>query len=189
MTALAQSLVLASVPVPDAFEARTNATFEALMWALSRPGTVQTLPAPGMKGLVEALVDRECKVFCDDADLSDFVAFTGAALMPAAAADHAFMGLDRAEGLKNLEQIPVGSALYPDDGATVVAFARFGEGQKLRLTGPGIETSVEITLGGLVPGLWALRAARSRYPAGFDVFFICGTSVIGLPRSTLIEVL
>ena len=189
MTALAQSLVPALVPVPDAFEARTNATFEALMWALSRPGTVQTLPAPGMKGLVEALVDRECKVFCDDADLSDFVAFTGAALMPAAAADHAFMGLDRAEGLKNLEQIPVGSALYPDDGATVVAFARFGEGQKLRLTGPGIETSVEITLGGLVPGLWALRAARSRYPAGFDVFFICGTSVIGLPRSTLIEVL
>ncbi len=189
MTALAQSLVPASVPVPDAFEARTNATFEALMWALSRPGTVQTLPAPGMKGLVEALVDRECKVFCDDADLSDFVAFTGAALMPAAAADHAFMGLDRAEGLKNLEQIPVGSALYPDDGATVVAFARFGEGQKLRLTGPGIEISVEITLGGLVPGLWALRAARSRYPAGFDMFFICGTSVIGLPRSTLIEVL
>ena len=141
MAALSQNLVPASVPVPDAFEARTNATFDALMWALSRPGTVQTLPAPGMTGLVEALADRECKVFCDDADLSDFVAFTGATLVPAAAADHAFLGLDRAEGLKNLEQIPVGSALYPDDGATVVAFARFGEGQRLRLCWPSTFTT------------------------------------------------
>lgn len=42
---------LATVPVPDAFEVRTNATFEALLWALSRPGTLQDLPAPGMAEL------------------------------------------------------------------------------------------------------------------------------------------
>lgn len=181
--------VLASVPVPDAFEARTNATFEALMWALSRPGTMQSLPAPGMDGIAEALVDRECRVFCDDAALAGKVASFGAALVPAAQADHGFLSLADTNGLALLAEVPTGSALYPDAGATVVATARFGTGPTLRLTGPGIETFTDISLGGLAAGLWSLRAARCRYPSGFDLFLICGASVIGLPRSTTIEVL
>jgi alpha-D-ribose 1-methylphosphonate 5-triphosphate synthase subunit PhnH len=70
---------LAAVPVPDAFETRTNATFEALMWALARPGTVQTLPAPGLAGIADALIDRECRVFCNDPDLARHLASLGAA--------------------------------------------------------------------------------------------------------------
>jgi alpha-D-ribose 1-methylphosphonate 5-triphosphate synthase subunit PhnH len=66
--------------------------------------------------------------------------------------------------------------------------ASFGQGQRLRLTGPGIETHTDIALSG-IPGIWALRAARCRYPAGFDLFLICGATVMGLPRSTQIEVL
>ncbi|MDP1668676.1 phosphonate C-P lyase system protein PhnH [Phaeovulum sp.] len=162
----------AAQPLPDAFETRTNATFEALMWALSRPGTAQTLPAPGAGGVVEALIDRECRVYCDDPALGDLVSATGAALVDAARADHAFLSLVDASGLQALDQIPVGSALYPDAGATVVAQARLGEGQRLRLTGPGIETAAEIRLDGLPPGLWTLRAARCRYPAGFDLFLV-----------------
>jgi alpha-D-ribose 1-methylphosphonate 5-triphosphate synthase subunit PhnH len=34
-----------------------------------------------------------------------------------------------------------------------------------------------------------MRTALCRYPAGFDLFLICGAQVIGLPRSTTIEVL
>jgi len=181
--------VLAAVPVPDAFEARTNATFEALMWALSRPGTVQVLPAPGMAGIAETLLDRECAAFCDDPALAGAIASFGAALVPVAGADHAFLALADGEGLARLAAVPVGSDLYPDGGATVVAQARFGVGQRLRLTGPGIETFTDIAVGGLAGGIWPLRAARCRYPAGFDLFLICGAQVIGLPRSTHIEVL
>lgn len=179
--------MLTAVPVPDAFEARTNATFEALMWALSRPGTVQNLPAPGMTGMAEALLDRECRVFCDDPALADRIAAFGAALMPLPLADHCFLSL----GVINngLAQVAVGSALYPDAGATMVAEAQFGTGQRLRLTGPGIETFAEVALDGIAPGFWAMRAALCRYPAGFDLFLICGAQVIGLPRSTTIEVL
>lgn len=181
--------VLASVPVPDEVEARTNATFEALMWALSRPGTVEQLPSPDLAGIAEALLDRECRVFCDDAALMDRVASFGAALVPVGLADHAFLSLADGPGLERLAQVPVGSDLYPDAGATVVAAARFDAGQSLRLTGPGIETWTDIAVDGLAEGLWRLRAARCRYPAGFDLFLICGSSVIGLPRSTEIEVL
>lgn len=181
--------VFASVPVPDAFETRTNATFEAMMWALSRPGTVQLLPSPGMAGIAEALVDRECRVFCDDVALAERVASFGAARVAVGLADHAFLSLSEGAGLERLAQVPVGSDLYPDAGATVVAAARFGTGQAVRLTGPGIETRADIAVDGLAEGLWRLRAARCRYPAGFDLFLICGSSVIGLPRSTRIEVL
>lgn len=179
--------LLTAVPVPDAFEARTNATFEALMWALSRPGTVQTLPAPGMEGIAEALLDRECRVFCDNPAFADSIAAFGTARVALPLADHCVVSLETDPG--RMAQIAVGSALYPDDGATLVAEARFGAGQRLRLTGPGIETHVDIALDGIAPGFWALRATLCRYPAGFDLFLICGAQVIGLPRSTTIEVL
>lgn len=179
----------AATPLPDAHEARTNATFEALMWALSRPGTVQHLPPSGlsgMTGIAEALIDRECRVFCDDAALMAQVASFGAALVPVALADHVFLSMADPE---KLAQVPVGSDLYPDAGATVVMTARFGTGQRLRLTGPGIETSTEILVADIEPGVWPLRAARCRYPAGFDLFLVSGAQIIGLPRSTQIEVL
>lgn len=179
--------LVAAIPVPDAFEARTNATFEALMWALARPGTVQDLPSPGMTGIAEALLDRECRVFCDDPALAARVASFGAARVALPLADYCFVSLQGA--LERLTQVAVGSALYPDDGATVVAAARFGTGQRLRLTGPGIETFAEFALEGIAPGFWAMRAALCRYPAGFDLFLICDAQVIGLPRSTTIEVL
>lgn len=180
---------LASVPVPDAFEARTNATFEALMWALSRPGTVQDLPSPDVAGIAEALLDRECRVFCDNVLLAGKIASFGAALVPVALADHCFMSLEDASGREQLAHVLVGSDLYPDAGATLFAAARFGTGAKLRLTGPGIETSVEISVEGVAAEFWSLRAAQCRYPAGFDLFLVCGAQVIGLPRSTQIEVL
>lgn len=179
--------LLTTIPVPDAFEARTNATFEALMWALSRPGTVQDLPAPGRTGIAEALLDRECRVFCDDPALAERIATFGAALVPLPLADHCFLSLDAA--LDRLAHVAIGSALYPDTGATMVAEAEFGTGQRLRLTGPGIETFADLVLGGIAPGFWALRATLCRYPTGFDLFLICGAQVIGLPRSTTIEVL
>lgn len=185
--------VFATVPHPDEAETRCNAGFEALMWALARPGSVQTLPAPGFTTIAEVLLDRECRVFAQDPALALFVASLGAASAPVTQADHCFLSLADTGGLALLHQVAVGSALYPDAGATVLAQAEFGpgltDGQRLRLRGPGIETATEIRLGGLAPGLWPLRAARCHYPAGFDLFLLCGAQVIGLPRSTLIEVL
>lgn len=175
-------------PHPNAAEARANATFEALMWALARPGTPRDLAPLEMADVADALVDRECRVHATGAALRAAVAATGATLVEPEAADHAFLALNGDEGLAALARIPVGSALYPDDGATVVANARLGEGPVLRLSGPGVDGTLDLVLGGLHPGLWAMRASRCRYPEGFDLFLLCGAQVVGLPRSTQIEV-
>ena len=39
-------------PVPSDFEARCNATFDAVMWALARPGVMRDLPQAGLAQVV-----------------------------------------------------------------------------------------------------------------------------------------
>jgi alpha-D-ribose 1-methylphosphonate 5-triphosphate synthase subunit PhnH len=173
-------------PLPSTEERRENAAFEALMWAFARPGTVQPLPEPGPEALIAALVDRECRVATDDPALADLVRRTGAVLAPAAEADHAFLaGTETA--LAVLEALPAGSALYPDEGATLVLPAWIGTGRTLRLTGPGVDGVVDLALGGLPEGFLALRARRNRYPEGVDIAFVDGARVVALPRSTQVE--
>lgn len=186
-------LSVMSVPDRNPGEVMANETYEALMWALARPGEVQPLPQGAPSGdfsaIAETLVDRECQVFACDPSLTEKIAATGAYIVPAAKADHAFLQLDTAIGLDALRAVPTGSHLYPDEGATVFARAQIGIGRRLRLSGPGIETSVEILIGGLPDEVWAIRNARCLYPMGFELFLIDGDRVLGLPRSTMIEVL
>lgn len=177
-----------TIAPPDAAELRSNATFEALMWSMARPGEVRVLPEPGLIGLIETLVDIECAVFADGALLRQRAAGTGALLAAdPSEADHVF--LDSLEGMEALlPRLRRGSALYPDDGATLAANVAHGSGHRLRLTGPGIEGTRDIALG-ISPAFWGLRAQLCIYPEGFDLLLVDGPSVIGIPRSTKVEVL
>ncbi|MFD2649638.1 phosphonate C-P lyase system protein PhnH [Devosia albogilva] len=177
-----------TVAPPDTIELRANATFEALMWALSRPGDSRDMPEAGLAAIIETLVDLECTVFADDPALLARIAATGALLTDdISQADHVFLtSLDGAEA--RVAGLRCGSALYPDDGATLIAECRHGAGQRVRLSGPGIDGASEMSLG-VSPGFWAMRAALCAYPEGFDMFLVDGTSVIGIPRSTTVEVL
>lgn len=174
-------------PVPSAEESLANATYEALMWALARPGMVRHLPQPGPGALVETLIDRECQVFCENDALRLRAERTGAALVELAQADHVF--LDRLDDPATLTRLRQGSDLHPEDGATLVLPAELGTGTALRLTGPGVDGTIEIRVGGLPEGLWAMRAEVMRYPMGFEMFLIDGDRVAGLPRTTAVEVL
>ncbi|MGJ8623440.1 MAG: phosphonate C-P lyase system protein PhnH [Yoonia sp.] len=176
-----------TTPTPDAAEASANATFDAILWALSRPGLPRHLPQAGEVGLIAALLDRECHVYAGDPLLIPMVAQSGAKLVDVPQADHVFLG--RLTDLDLLRQLRCGSDLYPDEAATLVLRATFGEGPKVRLTGPGVNGAVEVQIAGLPTGFWAARTDMIRYPMGFDMLLLDGTQVIGLPRSTMIEVL
>lgn len=175
-----------SHPLPDADEVRDNATFEAILWAFSRPGEIRTLPEPGEAAIALALVDRECVVHTDDADLERTITATGARSGSAAEADHAFL-LHATTVMQDVARLPAGSALYPDDGATVVLRVRIGSGPVVTLSGPGIPSRTTVRIGGLPEGFWALRAARCRYPEGIDLILVDGDKVLGVPRSSHVE--
>ncbi len=172
-------------PAPSPAETRDNAAFDALLWALSRPGMPRDLPEPGEVAIITALLDRECLVFAVDPVLMPKIMRTGAGLTDIDLADQVFLGLMTSHD--RLADIKIGSDYYPDDGATVIVRASIGSGAALRLTGPGVNGAVTLHLGGLPDGFWKARAARLRYPMGFDLFFVDGARVVGVPRSTTVE--
>lgn len=177
-----------TVALPDPAEVRSNATFEALMWATARPGEVRELPMPGLAPVVEALIDLECTAYGDSSELRRLIAETGASVSDEiGTADHVFLerlGDDPA----TLTWVRCGSSLYPDDGATVVIAAGLGQGIRLRMSGPGVLGVSEIRLN-VAPSFWELRARLCSYPEGFDLVVVDGLKVVGIPRSTTIEVL
>lgn len=175
----------ATAPILSEEDARAITCFDALMWALSRPGLTRDLPEPGMVCVVEALLDRECAAYADDPELARAIARSGAVRATPDQADHVFAKGVTPDMLRQLRQ---GSDLHPEEGATLITQARIGQGTRLRLTGPGIDGAVEIALD-LPPETWPLRADLMRYPTGFEIFVIDGARVVGLPRSTAVEVL
>lgn len=175
-----------ATPVPSLSETRDNAVFDALLWALSRPGLPRQLPQPGEGVIVGALLDRECAVYSTDPLLMPEIMRTGAELADIENADHVFLGTLATPD--PLDHVQIGSDFYPDDGATVIVRASIGPGQVLRLTGPGVDGAVTVQISGLPDGFWKARAARLRYPMGFDLFFVDGASVIGVPRSTTVDI-
>ncbi|MDF0602785.1 phosphonate C-P lyase system protein PhnH [Psychromarinibacter sp. C21-152] len=175
-----------TAPMPDADEPRDNATFAAVLNALARPGTVHEMPEPGLLPVALALVDRECRVFADEAALSGALARSGASVVPPDLADHLFLSLGTESAMAQLLRAPVGSQLYPDQGATVVAPARFGDGPAVRLAGPGIRDTATLSLGELHADVWRVRAGLCRYPLGIEMIFVDGTRLVALPRSTTV---
>lgn len=170
-------------PTPSDFEARTNATYEALMWALSRPGLTRDLPAAGQAGIIETLIDRECAVYCDDPDMAELAARGGAAMVAPEKADHLFLCQPPAQ-LTGLRQ---GADMYPEEGATLVIPVSLGRGDTLRLTGPGVDGAITVPLAGIPHAFWAERQRVMRYPMGFEIFLLDGAKVIGIPRTTVVE--
>lgn len=176
--------------LPTLDDTRTNATFDALMWALSRPGQLREMPGEGFWTLAESLLDRECSFHApDEASLETMLATTGARRLQLAEADYVFAAIDSVEKIEALSSLRIGTLAYPDDAATLFATASFGTGQRLRLTGPGIKDSVTIEIGGVDPEFWQMRRRAIRYPLGWDLYFVDGTRLLGIPRSTTIEVL
>lgn len=176
-----------TVASADRAETHSNATFEALMWSMARPGETRHMPEAGMAPIVEALIDLECTVFADSPELGTRIVATGAELTDRLeAADHVF--LDKLDaGDRRLMVLNCGSALYPDEGATLAAPTAH-RGQRVRLTGPGIEGEREVALD-VSAEFWALRAQLCAYPEGFDLLLVDGQAVIAIPRSTQVEVL
>lgn len=175
---------------PTIDDSRTNATFEEIMWALSRPGLVRTLPSAGLAVIGESLLDAECSfAVVDDAEFARVLSKTGARSAPLQEADYVFATANIAEKISELAKLRIGTLNYPDHAATLFMPARFGFGARLMLTGPGVKDSITIAIDGIDPSFWRARAQAVRYPLGWDVYLVDGDRVIGLPRSTRIEVL
>jgi alpha-D-ribose 1-methylphosphonate 5-triphosphate synthase subunit PhnH len=134
-------------------------------------------------------MDIEASFWSSDPKLAQHLARTGARNLAPDRADFLFFPSLRPEHLARVEEAKVGTMIRPDHSATLVVGCSLGEGLVLSLSGPGVRDCETVRVGGLPETFWALRKGQRRYPLGWDVFLIDNGRLLGLPRSTTVEVL
>jgi alpha-D-ribose 1-methylphosphonate 5-triphosphate synthase subunit PhnH len=177
----------------------TQAVFRTLLDALSRPGTVgvveDVLPeARAAQAELAAfaalltLCDYATPVWLAQADtaLGSALRFhTGAPLVdePEQAA---FAYIHDAAALPPLASFAPGTAESPEQSVTLlIRVDSLTGGAPVVLSGPGIQHTTTIAPAGLPERFWRERAALAPlFPCGIDCYLVCGTQLIGLPRTT-----
>jgi len=173
-------------------EARTQNTFTALMWAFSHPGHPRPLPKTNLApffAIGETLVDLETSYYSSHDGLGQQLARLGGRPRSPQEAMYQFYPELGDADLLDLEMAPVGTYTYPDHSATLVLGVEFDVGTRIRLSGPGIPETTELFVEGIPQSFWSLREKKVQYPLGWDVFLIGDGQVVGLPRTTIVEVL
>lgn len=181
-----------SAPILPPAEAQARKTFLALMWSLSYPGRIHTIPETvssnpmNFVAIGESLLDLETTFFTPDEALKQQLLLTTAIPETANRAEYHFYPEWTDQTSSFIRDASVGTMLYPDQSATLIMDARIGEGPLYWLEGPGIQakTSVQSSLPEV---FWAIREQSLRYPLGWDVFLVDGCRVMGLPRTTVVH--
>lgn len=178
-------------PIQTVSERISRETFLALMWALSYPGRWQTLPVSegALEVVAAALMDSEVSFHAGDAATVQIAAATGARLRSIDAADFVLFDGLQPDRVREIAAMRAGDLEYPDSGATLVVRCEADEpAAMLRLSGPGINDVIELQMNGVPHEFWDTRASMIRFPLGIDVFLIRRGQVLGLPRTTKVEV-
>ncbi|CAM3187651.1 phosphonate C-P lyase system protein PhnH [Pseudomonas floridensis] len=183
-------------PVLDA-----QRSFRAALKALAGPGVAQTLNAahqpPALSGLDSAthalclaLLDLDTPVWLapafDTAAIRANLAFHCGCPIVNERQNARFALLD-ASVAQDLAGFDLGNDRYPDQSCTLlIQLPDLDGGAPLIWSGPGIEHQHRVALP-LANGFWAERASRNDFPRGLDVFFLSGSQILGLPRSTRVQ--
>jgi len=184
-------------PVHDA-----QASFRTVLHALAEPGRVAELPvklsAPAGLGVARAAIllalsDYDTPVYLPpsvgEGEAAAWLRFhSGCPLVANTEAAH-FLALDGLAQLPGAEAMQPGSASYPDRSATLlIEVPELAEGGPILLTGPGIEHSRSISVGGWTSATTRfLQANRAGFPLGVDLLLTCGDRLMGLPRTVIVE--
>lgn len=167
--------------------------YRTVLQAFSRPGLPVSLPdsafPPALLPTL-ALADLETGVHLLGADDWEAVVAvaTGAPTVPLGFAR--FVTALRCPTPAELGSVTPGTPLSPESGATViVAVAALTGGEPVRLTGPGVQDSVEFAPLGLDPALWQVRTELvAGFPAGIDLILVDPAGALAaVPRTTVIE--
>ena len=178
---------------------QSQSIFRAAMDALARPGTIVSVapelvpPAPLLPpaaALLLTLCDFETTVWLDRPLASaravfDFLRFHTGVRIVAASADAGYAVISDATSIPPLDAFAQGTPDYPDQSTTLIIQVETLTASGWALEGPGIRDRICFSAGPL-PGDFVaqLRANRSRFPRGVDLFFTTPTQIAALPRST-----
>ncbi len=186
--------------------------FRALLEALSRPGSIVSIDAalPGNHALRDglaarvplaafasllALTDYSTPVFIerderDERTLADALRFHTSAPIAEERREAAFAYIDDIHAMPSLDAFPQGDPETPEGSATLfIRVPSLDKGEPLVWKGPGIAEQRTVAIAGVTRKFWRERAElTAQFPCGIDCYFVAGGSLIGLPRTTQVEV-
>jgi alpha-D-ribose 1-methylphosphonate 5-triphosphate synthase subunit PhnH len=180
----------------------SQAVFRAVMDAMARPGTLQTVslqikPPQGF-GLAQGaialtLCDQEVGVWLSSslakASVGAWIGFHTGATMVDAKSECQFAFVEAGMARLTFSAFPLGTQDYPDRSATLVLeLAALTGGPELVLQGPGIRDQAMIAPVGLPEGfLLHWQDSHQQFPRGVDLILTAGRDLICLPRSVTIS--
>jgi alpha-D-ribose 1-methylphosphonate 5-triphosphate synthase subunit PhnH len=179
--------------------ADSQTVFRAAMMAMARPGRAQPIrlgldPPPPLSASAAALLltlcDFETSVWLDlplarAAGVAQFLRFhTGARLVTAPVEANYGVICDSA-GMPPLTAFAQGTPDYPDRSATLILQVEQLDGSGWKLEGPGIPGHIQFSACPLPDDFpHQVRANRTRFPCGVDIFLAAANEIAALPRST-----
>jgi alpha-D-ribose 1-methylphosphonate 5-triphosphate synthase subunit PhnH len=171
LTALSEPAILQNLPVSEAPEGVDIAAYQVCLALLDAETPLWIAPPLKTRALVSALrFHCGCPVV-DEPGRAEFALTTPD-----------FDG--------DLSGFAQGSHEYPDRSTTLIVQVESLEAASAwTLSGPGIDGVRRVGIAGLDarwPGM--LTDNRSRFPCGVDLLFTAGTGLMGLPRTTQVEV-
>jgi alpha-D-ribose 1-methylphosphonate 5-triphosphate synthase subunit PhnH len=180
-----------------------QAAFRAVMDAMSRPGDIRPLattirpPAPlkpATAAVACALMDFETPVWLDASlaavpELVTWLRFETGAPVVSKPEQAAFAVIAEATVMPSFSAFLLGNHDYPDRNTTlVVQVERFGTGESMRLSGPGLAQSRSFCATSLPADfVERLQANRVLFPRGVDIILTSDDTVAALPRSIRCE--
>lgn len=183
-----------------------QATFRALLTAMSRPGTIVSLTdfhalhygfslLPGSQLLLMTLLDAEVTfgVESDDSRLVDQLArLTYSQPLDCNAADYVLVGLHQYDRLfQIITNAKRGTLSNPHLGATIIIEVEsLSNDDDLILRGPGIQTQEYLGVVSTFPSsstwIQARQIANQEFPLGVDLIFVDQQhQIAALPRTTI----
>ncbi|MDZ4210748.1 MAG: phosphonate C-P lyase system protein PhnH [Methylotenera sp.] len=160
--------------------------FRQIMNAFARPGVIETLEAEALLLTLATLLDGATTLADFDGMLSEHD--LARLEVGAATAEQARFVLTNGE-VAPAFMPSLGTLESPDMGATIILkIQAIGSGNRLKLTGPGVDGACEVAVNGLHPAwIAAHQEWNSAFPLGVDMLLVAEHQVMALPRTTRIE--
>jgi alpha-D-ribose 1-methylphosphonate 5-triphosphate synthase subunit PhnH len=173
----------------------SQATFRAILSAMSRPGEVVAAGAglappaplrPAMAAALLTLCDFETPVWLADVAVGDWLKFHTGAPLAEDPTRAAFAVADVSS--LDLSRFAQGIAAYPDRSTTLLVEVDTLSGDDLLLSGPGVKAERRFGFAPRPQGFLAQwRANGAAFPLGVDLIVCAGERLAALPRTTRIR--
>ncbi|OUM00831.1 phosphonate C-P lyase system protein PhnH [Variovorax sp. JS1663] len=187
----------------------SQAVFRAALQALSHPGRIVDLPHDAevpqhghaaSAALLLALLDPDCRLWLSPSlagsDAAAWLRFHSGCTLVDDPAQAQFAWIASSDEAPAFDRFAQGTDVAPEQSTTcVVDVPSLSDGEDEEgwtLRGPGIRTHTRLCVDGLPPALAqrlvAPRAAQhAAFPRGVDLFLATQYQIVGLPRTTQIE--